>query len=372
MMRKIKKLSIITLLMIFCVCSGAMAYEKAPVFSVMYHDICNEKKEETAFKITQGAFEEDIRYFAEHGYTFCFASEIDDFLKNSPNKPAVVITVDDGYVSGYTKMLPILEKYNAKATFFVIGNKIGKSNFMSEEVLQKMSQSPYVEIGNHSDTIHQKQVEDVWTLYKRDAMSAVKDFCENAVRIEKITGKKITSLSYPYGVYTEYLNAILNYNGYTTFSSDESGILEKGTPYPRYNRSAKTNIRALEYNAKFLNSSSQIELQQVKAYVNGAGYASSVYMKSNTAMLPVKFIAENLNAGVKNKQAFGTVTITKNDMEIVIENESDKLTINGEVIKMPEKAVIYKNEMYVPVRTLSEVLGAEVVWDGKYKTVLVY
>lgn len=149
-------------------------------------------------------------------------------------------------------------------------------------------------------------------------------------------------------------------------------FVNKTPPYPRYNRSAKTTVRALEYNAKYSNSSSNKSSRQIKVYVNGTKYDSNVYMKNNTTMIPARFVAENLNAKIKNKQAFKTVTITKNDVDIVIKSDSDKLTVKGETIQMPEKAVIYKNEMYVPVRTLSEVLGAEVSWDEKHKTVLVY
>ena len=38
-----------------------------------------------------------------------------------------MITIDDGDVETYYEMMPILKKYNLKATYFVIGEKVHKT-----------------------------------------------------------------------------------------------------------------------------------------------------------------------------------------------------------------------------------------------------
>jgi peptidoglycan/xylan/chitin deacetylase (PgdA/CDA1 family) len=60
------------------------------------------------------------------------------------NKPMIALTFDDGpsYNTGY--VLDILEKYNVKATFFLLGVNINGN----EEVIKRMS-SLGMEIGNH-------------------------------------------------------------------------------------------------------------------------------------------------------------------------------------------------------------------------------
>ena len=62
-----------------------------------------------------------------------------------PNKKMIAITFDDG-PSKYTKdILKILSKYNASATFFVLGNKVEVYDETAREIIKQGS-----EIGNHS------------------------------------------------------------------------------------------------------------------------------------------------------------------------------------------------------------------------------
>lgn len=42
-----------------------------------------------------------------------------------PSKP-ILITFDDGYYSNYEYIYPILKKYNAKASIFIVTDKVGK------------------------------------------------------------------------------------------------------------------------------------------------------------------------------------------------------------------------------------------------------
>ena len=60
------------------------------------------------------------------------------------NKPMIALTFDDGPNHNTIKILDILEKYNIKATFFLLGTNI-KGN---EETIKKMSKLN-MEIGNH-------------------------------------------------------------------------------------------------------------------------------------------------------------------------------------------------------------------------------
>ena len=61
----------------------------------------------------------------------------------------IALTFDDGPSSVYTaEILDILDKYNAKATFFVVGYQLSSSK---GEILSRMVAEGH-EIGNHSDT----------------------------------------------------------------------------------------------------------------------------------------------------------------------------------------------------------------------------
>ena len=108
------------------------------------------------------------------------------FSKIDPSKPMVALTFDDG-PSVYTKdILNQLEKYNAHATFFVVGNRVASYASTIER-----AQSLGCEIGNHS-----------WSHPQLSAISVseMKNEIEKTdAAIKKITGEATALLRPPYG-----------------------------------------------------------------------------------------------------------------------------------------------------------------------------
>lgn len=132
---------------------------------LMYHKLSENPAENGDFCIKPQEFEADIKLLCESGYTFLTASELAAAKKERGNRKIVVVTFDDGYESDYTYALPILEKYGAKATFFVFGGAIGKKEYMTKEQVKLLSASKCAEIGNHSFEIHSKSIAEVKKLY---------------------------------------------------------------------------------------------------------------------------------------------------------------------------------------------------------------
>ena len=62
---------------------------------------------------------------------------------------AAIITFDDGMVSQFTYAKPILDKYNFKATFYIICNSADKENRMNWNNIQTLEKEGH-EIGSHS------------------------------------------------------------------------------------------------------------------------------------------------------------------------------------------------------------------------------
>lgn len=381
-MKKIKKILLSLIIASLPIVSfiSVSAAEQNPTLTLMYHEICTDKKYESSFTLSSATFEEDIKLLINKGYNFYFASEMDDFLNNTDGKNGVVITFDDGYESGYTKVLPILEKYQIKATFFIIGRHIDTEQFLSTEQLRALSESPYVEIGSHSNRIHGNPTDYIWDLYKRDAMSALADFNENAKIIEGITSKKVTSASFPYGIYTEYLNALMNYNGYTTYSSIEQPCLKGNTPYPRYNRSGTYNLSNIIQHAsstglhpnQYYPYKQQKNTSAVTVYANGSKYYGNVIMENDSTILPVSFLTENLNAYSSWIEQGAKLLISKNDKEIILTKGSEIAFVNGEAVTLCTPVFSSNFELYVPARFIAETFGAEINWDAKHRSVLIY
>lgn len=83
----------------------------------------------------------------------------------------------------------------------------------------------------------------------------------------------------------------------------------------------------------------------------------------NRTLVPIRFISESLGAEVKWDDATKTVTVSKNDtvIEMVIGNTEYK--VNGEVKTMETAPVITQDRTMLPLRAASEALGQQVYWN---------
>ena len=96
---------------------------KIPILS--YHSVSDENCP-LSLKINQ--FENQLKYFKKNGFQSVFVDEI-----NKSKNKQFIITFDDGYKDLISNSLPILKKYNFKATCFVVSNLIGKTNSWDED-----------------------------------------------------------------------------------------------------------------------------------------------------------------------------------------------------------------------------------------------
>lgn len=95
-----------------------------------------------------------------------------------------------------------------------------------------------------------------------------------------------------------------------------------------------------------------------------------------TALLPARFVAENLGAKVEWNEENEVVTVTgKNEkdgvVKIVITIGSKTAQVNGGNIELDSPAFIENDRTYTPIRFISEQLGASVEWlESEQKVVI--
>lgn len=94
-------------------------------------------------------------------------------------------------------------------------------------------------------------------------------------------------------------------------------------------------------------------------------------IRNDRTMLPIRFIAEALGADVEWDNDTRTVTVSADDIEIVITIDSDTAVVNGESVKLDSPAFIENDRTYLPIRFISENLGAKVEWNEETKTVTI-
>lgn len=117
---------------------------------------------------------------------------------NVKKSKLIALTFDDGPGQYEPIILDALEKYNAKATFFVVGQNINEttSEYLKREV------ELGCEVGNHSYTHPNFQ--------KIGVAKVKKEIKETNAAIEKATGKKATLCRAPYGGYLQSVKDAIN------------------------------------------------------------------------------------------------------------------------------------------------------------------
>ncbi|WP_026895484.1 N-acetylmuramoyl-L-alanine amidase family protein [Clostridiisalibacter paucivorans] len=127
-----------------------------------------------------------------------------------------------------------------------------------------------------------------------------------------------------------------------------------------------------EYQPEFVKVKLDGKLTQVKevnVLVNGEPIKSDVpsVIYEGRTLVPVRFVANYLNADVEWFQDDREVEINTADRQIVIKIDSPKVVIDGQVKDMPYNIPpkIINSRTMVPLRFVSEALGFEVGWDQK-------
>ena len=109
--------------------------------------------------------------------------------------------------------------------------------------------------------------------------------------------------------------------------------------------------------------------------VNGISihFDSPPYIKNGRTMVPVRFVSEELGARVDWDGGERKVTVTKDDMEIILFIDQTTVWINGrertDLLDVP--AEISLDRTMVPLRFVGETLEARVDWDGEKRLVTV-
>ena len=202
-----KKLTAISLAL-FIVLSSVCASAAAQVAALMYHEVTTDESRHDDWGISPEQLEADINYFLEHGYVSITAGELaNESMENLDGKKILLLTFDDGYVGWYTDVYPILQRTGAKATMFVVGAYINRYGYLSEDQIREMANCGLIEIGNHTNRVHQMPKESLMALYNSaNVRDVLDDISSNSAKISRITGKSVTSISWPYGYTTAWLS----------------------------------------------------------------------------------------------------------------------------------------------------------------------
>lgn len=203
------------------------AYASCNVVTLMYHEITENEARWSEWCVPPSTLEEDIKYFTDRGYITITASELaNESMENLDGKKILLLTFDDGYYGWYTDAYPVLKRNNAKATMFIVGAYINRYGYLSEAQIHEMGNSGLVEIGNHTDRVHQVPLDVLKSIYNSSsAEDVITDIRNNSKRLSDIVGKTVTSIAWPYGYTTDHLDwRVKNELGYEISFSTNYGV----------------------------------------------------------------------------------------------------------------------------------------------------
>ena len=92
---------------------------------------------------------------------------------------------------------------------------------------------------------------------------------------------------------------------------------------------------------------------------------------NDRTMLPIRIVAESLGGTVTWNGELQRVTIQKGADVILITIGADTAYVNGTAVKLDAAAFVENGRTYLPLRFVSETLGAQVVWKEAEKTVTI-
>ncbi len=108
--------------------------KKLPI--LIYHQILPEKDIMRSFEPTADEFEGQMAAIKQHMTPISLKEGIKRLQNGSLPKDAIAVTFDDGYENNYTVALPILQKHQIPATFFIASDFIDGGIMWNDMVLE--------------------------------------------------------------------------------------------------------------------------------------------------------------------------------------------------------------------------------------------
>ena len=260
-------LSLISMLLIFLVCRNKEKKKKVAWSEpriLMYHmvreHIPNAKFNKLRVKPTE--FEKQIEWMQDQGFHFVTMQELQNNWGKHPDK-TVAITFDDGYLDNLENAYPVLEKYQAKATIYVVVDRhdrdwstYKKSHHnsgelmlepkLNDEQVKTLALSGLVEIGSHTIT-HAN-------LDKLNDKQCFMELLESKKQLEQLIHQPVESFAYPFGIYSQRDADFAKQAGYKTAVTTKEGIDIVNCDFFQLQRikiSGKDSIRTVKHRLEY-------------------------------------------------------------------------------------------------------------------------
>jgi hypothetical protein len=186
-------------------------------------------------------FESHLQFLHDKAYKVIAIRElVDNYFRNRipPPPRSVAITVDDGHMSVYSDMLPLIKKYRIPVTLFLYPSAISNVSYaMNWEQLRKMKDTGLFDFQSHSywHPNFKKEKEKLKSAeYEKFVEMQLK---KSKGTLEKNLNVKVDMLAWPFGIYDGWLMAKAIEAGYgAAFTIDRRHAIlsDQMTALPRF------------------------------------------------------------------------------------------------------------------------------------------
>ncbi len=186
-------------------------------------------------RVMPNHFEQQIKWLSEQDFHFVTMHQLYANWGYHPDK-TIAITFDDGYADNLINALPVLKKYNACATVYVVVDRhdrdwstykkahhntgeLAKEPKLTDDQVQIMVDSGLIEIGSH--TLTHANLSAIGDAQRQTEMT------ESRLVLQHLTGQAIDSFAYPFGIYTDVDVRAAKQAGYVTAVTTIEGVDEQ-------------------------------------------------------------------------------------------------------------------------------------------------
>jgi peptidoglycan/xylan/chitin deacetylase (PgdA/CDA1 family) len=186
--------------------------------------------------VSAAAFEEQMRWLAEHKLAVSL-DQVERFARGEIDLPegAVLVTMDDGFMSVLHIAAPIMRKYGIPSVAYVTTSHMGTNSVSGERYLtwDEVAQLPAagVTVGSHAHT-HR-------SIAKLSPEEIRDEGCRSKALLEQHVGVPVRSFAYPFGMRTDESDIsarVLSECGYDSIFIAQHGVLRQGAPLARLPR----------------------------------------------------------------------------------------------------------------------------------------
>jgi len=173
---------------------------------VMYHQV-KDVAQPGADTVSPANLRRQWEFLRDNGFQVIGTGALVKAIEDGQRLPfkSVVITFDDGYVEGYTEVLPLIREFGFPVTMFISPEFFDRDGYLSREQIAALRDAG-VTLGSHGMT--QAYLPDL------DEQGLKYEIVTSKDQLELFLNRPVNVLAYPVGGFNEPIKELLQSAGY--------------------------------------------------------------------------------------------------------------------------------------------------------------